>query len=1139
MAAEVSGVGNVEVPSWLKSMPVAPEYHPTLAEFQDPIAYIFKIEKEAAKYGICKIVPPVSAAPRKTVVSNFNKSLLARSADSGSGPTFTTRQQQIGFCPRKHRPVQKPVWQSGERYTLAQFEAKAKNFERNYLKKYPKKGPNALEMEALYWNAMADKPFRVEYANDMPGSAFVAQKAGGKRNESAMMVGETEWNMRGVSRDNLSLLRFMKEEIPGVTSPMVYVAMMFSWFAWHVEDHDLHSMNYLHMGAGKTWYGVPREAAVAFEEVVREHGYGGEVNPLVTFAMLGEKTTVMSPEVLLSAGVPCCRLVQNAGEFVVTFPRAYHSGFSHGFNCGEAANIATPEWLRVAREAAIRRAAINCPPMVSHFQLLYDLALVLHSRVPKNVAAEPRSSRLKDKRKGEGDMLVKELFIHDMSQNNHLLCTLGKGSPVVLLPEDSLSRSISSGKPAVNQLTAKSRLFPSLYGQDLHLKHSVNRTSGEEQKVGPETKKGDSQCEQGLFSCVTCGILCFACVAIVRPMDVAACYLMSADCTVLSNWEASDSDHVKEANATHRDLYSDEESPHVTALNREARKEPSSLGLLALAYGNSSDSEGDETDINQLETVHPTEVNPLIDSIRHQMKSQRDTSNLLTRKTDTMTMAEPKLLEGMSPDEDSSRLHVFCLEHAVQVEKRLSRVGGAHVFLFCHPDYPELESRAKKAAEESGTECTWNQTHFRAADEEDDEIIWLSLENENAIHGNRDWAVKLGINLFYSASLSRSPLYSKQMHYNSVIYKAFGRRSHTDTSQEVKGGRQKKVVVAGKWCGKVWMSNQAHPLLVNNDDDHDPGSGTDFERETGFWAGRANKIQDESPLLFSLASCHNKQVKRKRGSRRPKEESPVPEGPDESFSEKDSDSCEEIKSGRSRRKLPRSEAKKQAFGSLNRPGEGFSLGSSCKSKRGARKPPAKKDTATKNQKRSKKEHEDPPTDDDEDDEAEGGGPSTRLRTRPKPTPKASRLKASTKDSGPKPSKPKKSSINKSKVRYEEEEYECDMEGCTMRFGSKHELSLHQKNVCPVKGCGKTFFSHKYLIQHRRVHVDERPLKCPWKGCRMTFKWAWARTEHIRVHTGARPYICTVAGCGQTFRFVSDFSRHKRKTGHAPKRARGG
>jgi len=51
-----------------------------------------------------------------------------------------------------------------------------------------------------------------------------------------------------------------------------------------------------------------------------------------------------------------------------------------GFNCGEAANIATPEWLRFAKDAAIRRASINYPPMVSHFQLLYDLGLALCSR---------------------------------------------------------------------------------------------------------------------------------------------------------------------------------------------------------------------------------------------------------------------------------------------------------------------------------------------------------------------------------------------------------------------------------------------------------------------------------------------------------------------------------------------------------------------------------------------------------------------------------------------------------------------------------------------------------------------------------------------------------------------------------------
>ena len=38
--------------------------------------------------------------------------------------------------------------------------------------------------------------------------------------------------------------------------------------------------------------------------------------------------------------VPVCRLRQEAGQFVVTFPKAYHGGFSYGFNCGEAVNFA-------------------------------------------------------------------------------------------------------------------------------------------------------------------------------------------------------------------------------------------------------------------------------------------------------------------------------------------------------------------------------------------------------------------------------------------------------------------------------------------------------------------------------------------------------------------------------------------------------------------------------------------------------------------------------------------------------------------------------------------------------------------------------------------------------------------------------
>ena len=110
-------------------------------------------------------------------------------------------------------------------------------------------------------------------------------------------------------------------------------------------------------------------------------------------------------------------------------------------------------------------------------------------------------------------------------------------------------------------------------------------------------------------------------------------------------------------------------------------------------------------------------------------------------------------------------------------------------------------------------------------------------------------------------------------------------------------------------------------------------------------------------------------------------------------------------------------------------------------------------------------------------------------------------------------------------------HKCNLEGCRMSFETKTELQLHKRNRCTYDGCGKKFRSHKYAIVHQRVHEDDRPLKCPWKGCSMSFKWAWARIEHIRVHTGEKPYLCRVEGCGLSFRFVSDFSRHRRKTGH--------
>ena len=145
----------------------------------------------------------------------------------------------------------------------------------------------------------------------------------------------------------------------------------------HCKDAMMPSIHILlHIHTSLKRYGVPgtRKDADGLERIFKNNL---SMKMKEVPDLLHHITTMFSPRLLQQANIPVYKLLQHPGEFVVTFPRAFHGGFSMGPNIGEAVNFATSDWISHGSDASERYRSYARSAVFSHDRLTFTLARYL------------------------------------------------------------------------------------------------------------------------------------------------------------------------------------------------------------------------------------------------------------------------------------------------------------------------------------------------------------------------------------------------------------------------------------------------------------------------------------------------------------------------------------------------------------------------------------------------------------------------------------------------------------------------------------------------------------------------------------------------------------------------------------------
>uniref|UniRef100_A0A3P8VW91 [histone H3]-trimethyl-L-lysine(9) demethylase n=1 Tax=Cynoglossus semilaevis TaxID=244447 RepID=A0A3P8VW91_CYNSE len=267
-------------------------FYPTVEQFSNFNRYIAYMESQGAhKAGLAKVVPPKEWKPRRSYdgIDDLVIPAPIQQVVTGQSGLFTQYNiQKKSMTVREFRKIA-----NSDKFCSPHYD----DFE---------------ELERKYWKNVTFNP--PIYGADVNGSLYDP--------------GIKEWNICHLD----TILDTVECEsgivIEGVNTPYLYFGMWKTTFAWHTEDMDLYSINYLHFGEPKSWYCIPPEHGKRLERLATGFFPGSSQN---CEAFLRHKMTLISPSTLKKYGIPFEKITQRA----------------------ESTNFATERWIEYGKQAVL------------------------------------------------------------------------------------------------------------------------------------------------------------------------------------------------------------------------------------------------------------------------------------------------------------------------------------------------------------------------------------------------------------------------------------------------------------------------------------------------------------------------------------------------------------------------------------------------------------------------------------------------------------------------------------------------------------------------------------------------------------------------------------------------------------------